>query len=138
MRKPLLALAVLTTLVASTFAQTQHKVITRPKLPPRDSLERMNLKLAWNARVTVDGDRDGIFSIQVLPGKQSQVLVQTYKGAVFLYDGDTGDLVWKNLTVGTAYWTPQVPAFNSHSIFVTRRNVVHVLSRFDGRQRVYT
>ena len=78
----------------------------------------MNLVIAWNARVQVDGNRDGVFSVQVIPGKPNQLAVQTYKGAVYLYDADNGDLIWK-AQIGVPYWTPTPVAYNSQSIFVT-------------------
>lgn len=137
MKKLLLAMTVVLGAFAGVCAQATVKVYTSPKLPMRDALERMNLAIAWNTRVSVDGNRDGIFSVQVIPGKTNQLVVQTYKGGVFLYDADTGDLIWKT-QVGVPYWAPQPAAFNSHSIMVTRRNVLHVLKRFDGTQRVYT
>src|SRR5262249_13022941 len=139
MRNLLSAAVALLIIIASLSAQPlPQKIFTRPKLPARDVLERMGLKLAWNARVTVDGQRDGVFSVQIIPGTPTQILVQTWKGAVYLYDADNGDLVWKNPKVGTYYWTPQPAGFNSHSIFVSRRNLVHVLNRFDGAERVFT
>ncbi len=119
------------------FAQPPYKVYTSPKLPVRDALERMNLQVAWNTRVTVDGNRDGILSVQLLPGATNQLVVQTYKGAIFLYDADTGDLIWKT-RAGEAFWSAQPAAFNTQSIFVTRRNMLYVLNRYDGSQRVYT
>jgi outer membrane protein assembly factor BamB len=122
---------------AAAQGQTPYKIHTCPKLPARDALERMNLTLAWKTRVTVDGNRDGIASLQLIPGTPSQVIVQTFKGAVFLFDADHGDLIWKT-TVGVPYWTPQPAGFNAHSIYVTRRSMLHVLSRRDGAQRVYT
>ena len=137
MKKLLFAMSVALITVTSAIAQAPYKIYTSPKLPMRESLERMNLMVAWNTRVTVDGNRDGVFSVQLIPGKTNQLVVQTYKGAVFLYDADNGDLIWKN-QVGVPFWTPQPAAFNSQSIFVTRRNVLHVLNRFNGSQRVYS
>ena len=137
MKKFLFTIPIFLAALAIAYPQAPFKVYTSPKLPMRDALDRMNLTVAWNARVSVDGNRDGIFSIQLLPGKQNQLLVQTYKGNVFLYDADHGDLIWKN-QVGLPYWTPQPAGFNSHGVYVTRRNVLHVLSRVDGSQRVYT
>ena len=137
MKKMLPAIAVLLGTFSAAYSQAPYKVYTSPKLPVRDALERMNLTLAWTTRVTVDGQRDGISTVQLLPGKPSQLLVQTFKGSVFLYDADNGDLVWKT-AVGVPYWTSQPAGFNSQSIFVTRRNVLHVLNRFDGLQRVFT
>ena len=97
----------------------------------------MNLVMAWTARVSVDGDRDGVFSMQIIPGKPNRLVVQTFKGAVYLYDADSGDLAWKT-NVGVPYWDPQPAGFNSQSIFVTRRNILYVLNRANGTQRVFT
>ncbi|HZZ80091.1 MAG TPA: PQQ-binding-like beta-propeller repeat protein [Gemmataceae bacterium] len=138
MKRLLLAGSTLFLLMAGVFAQTPYRVYTSPKLPQRDALERMNLVMAWNARVRVDGNRDGVFSVQLIPGdKQNQLVVQTNKGAVYLYDADNGDLLWKT-EVGVPFWTPQPAAFNSQSIIVTRRNMLYVLDRKTGAQRVFT
>lgn len=119
------------------FSQSPIKIYTSPKLPARDALERMNLTVAWNRRVTVDGQRDGVFSVQLIPGSPNQLVVQTYKGGVFLFDADQGDLIWKTW-VGIPYWAPQPAAWNSQCIFVTRRNVLHVINRATGDQRVWS
>src|SRR3954466_9198882 len=111
MKKMLLLAIVLFSTIGTVRAQVNTKIRTTPKLPGRETLERMNLTLAWSARVTVDGSRDGIFSIQVIPGRPSQLVVQTFKGTVYLYDGDNGDLLWKN-SVGPAFWAPQPAASN--------------------------
>jgi outer membrane protein assembly factor BamB len=136
MKRILLAIAVLLLPITWVNAQSALKVYTAPKLPGRESLERMNLSLAWNTRAAVDGNRDGIFSLQLIPGERNQLIAQTYKGGVFLYDAENGDLIWKTW-VGEPYWVSQPVGFNSHSIFVTRRDVLHVLNRFTGAQRVY-
>lgn len=137
MKNLLFALALLLGVTMPAFSQAPYKIFTSPKLPARDALQRMNLAMAWTARVSVDGNRDGIASVQIIPGKTNQLVVQTYKGAVYLYDADNGDLVWKTM-VGVAFWEPQPAGFNSQCIFVTRRNVLHVLNRVDGTQRVFT
>ena len=137
MRKTLLAMSLLLSVAAQAYSQAPYKIHTSPKLPARDALQRMNLVMAWSARVNVDGDRDGIFSVQIIPGKPNQLVVQTFKGAVYLYDADNGDLTWKT-TVGVPYWEAQPAGFNSQSIFVTRRNVLYVLNRANGTQRVFT
>src|SRR6478609_2120894 len=108
--KNLLFAACLLFVAVTASAQAPYKIYTSPKLPMRESLERMNLVTAWSSRVTVDGNRDGIFSVQLVPGKRNQLIVQTFKGAVYLYDAENGDLIWKN-QVGVPYWTPQPAAF---------------------------
>jgi outer membrane protein assembly factor BamB len=137
MKKLLIAISLVLISFATVSAQANYRIYTTPKLPMREALERMNLTVAWNTRVKVDGNRDGIFSVQLIPGKENQLIVQTHKGSVLLFDADNGDLVWKN-QVGVEFWTPQPAAWNSQSIFVTRRNILHVLNRFNGSQRVYT
>src|ERR1051325_8637558 len=136
MRKTLSIVAITCLLCTEASAQAPLRIRTTPKLPPRDSLERMNLTLAWKSRVTIDGSRDGIASVQVLPGRPSHVLVQTLKGAVYLYDGDNGDLIGKT-TVGAPYWASQPAGFNGDSIFLTRRSMLHVLNRATGAQRTF-
>ena len=93
--------------------------------------------MAWNARVKVEGQRDGLASVQVIPGSPVQVVAQTFAGAVYLFDADNGDLIWKT-KVGVPYWASQPAGFNSQSIFVTRRNILHVINRFTGVQRVFS
>jgi outer membrane protein assembly factor BamB len=137
MKKLLLAMSLVFLGVATAHSQAPYKIRTNPKLPMREALDRMNLVLAWNTRVQVDGNRDGVFSVQLIPGSPNQLVVQTYKGAVYLYDADNGDLVWKT-QIGVPYWTPMPAAFNSQSIFVTRRSTLHVVNRYNGFQRVYT
>src|SRR5215207_6503072 len=95
MKQILLAIALLLLPFTWVNAQSPIKLYTTPKLPAREALDRMNLNLAWNTRVTVDGTRDGIFSLQLIPGERSQLVAQTYKGGVFLYDAENGDLLWK-------------------------------------------
>jgi len=137
MKKILFAILGLILSFATANAQSPLKVFSSPKLPARETLDRMNLTLAWNLRVPVDGNRDGIFTLQLIPGTPNQLVAQTYKGAVHLYDADNGDLIWKTM-VGTAYWASQPVGFNSQSIFVTRRDRLHILNRQTGAQRVYS
>jgi len=123
---------------AMAHAQAPTRLVTYPKLPPRDALERMKLAMPWTARVTVDGNRDGIASMQLIPDASKLLLiVQTHKGAVFLFDAERGDLIWKT-SVGIPFSNVQPVAFNSQSIYVTRRNVLHALDRGSGAQQVFT
>ncbi len=138
MKKLLAVLASFTLIVAMLHGQAQVRVFTSPKLPSRDSLDRMNLRVAWTIKLPTDGQRDGIFSMQLIPDERPQIIVQTWKGAVYLLDAETGDLVWKNNHISEDWLPPQAAGFNSQAIFVTRRTTLHVLNREDGRQRVYT
>ena len=80
MKKLLLVMAGLLWAMAWAFPQAPYKIFTSPKLPARDALQRMNLVTAWTARVKVVGQRDGLFSVQVIPGTpHAQVVAQTYE-----------------------------------------------------------
>ncbi len=138
MKRLLAVLSVFAAIVTALCGQPPVRMFTSPKLPNRDSLDRMSLRVAWTARVSVFGNRDGVFSIQLIPDDRPQLIVQTWKGAVYLLDAETGDLVWKNTHVSQDWSPPQTAGFNSQAIFVTRKNTLHVLNREDGRQRVFT
>src|SRR5260370_24720221 len=97
MKKLLLGGLILALVAAAALAQPgTYKVHTKPKPPSREALDRMGLTLAWQARILLRGDRDGFYSVQLLPGTANpQVLVQSYSGLVALFDGDTGDQLWQ-------------------------------------------
>jgi len=120
-------------LVVAAAAAQGSRLYTRPALPPAEMLERLNLTLAWHSRVAVDGLRDGLFSLQLVPGKNSfQFIVQTRQGAIVAVDAETGDLLWQT-QVGQPYWSGQPVAFNSQALFVTRRDQLYALDRNTGR-----
>src|SRR5262249_46294618 len=104
---------------------TSPRVFTSPLLPPRQALDRLNLKLAWHARLPVDSRRDGLISVQVLPRKKGdprrdQVLVQTAHGTVVALDADRGDTLWRH-TVGDPYQAEFALGYNAHAVFALRR-----------------
>jgi outer membrane protein assembly factor BamB len=115
-------------------AQEYH-VLTRPKLPSRDSLDKLNLRLAWSTQLNLDGERDSIASFQIIPGPpQTQIVVQSRRGEVHLFDAETGDLRWKT-QVALPYWPGYDAGYNSHSIYVSRRDMLFCLSRDRGIHR---
>jgi outer membrane protein assembly factor BamB len=121
-----------------TAQQAGIKTITHPALPSREALDRMNLSLAWSARLPVQGQRDGFLSVQVFPAKpHPQVLVQTFAGVATLFDGETGDQLW-SIRIGEPYATAQPAGANSNSIFITRRDTLYVINRSTGRHRAAT
>jgi hypothetical protein len=131
---------VLTALVVTAVpAQEPLRQYTNPRLPNREALDRLSLSLAWSVRVPTDGRRDGLFSVQLLPGPggRDQVLVQTVRGRLILIDGETGDVVWNTL-VPPGYQVEHAPGFTREDILVLRRNVLHVVSRKSGKERLYT
>jgi PQQ-like domain len=128
-------------IVIGLGAQESSRLITRPKIPSLEVMDRLGLSFGWHARVALDGPLDSIYSIQVIPrgageALKTEVLVQTTVGAVHLFDGETGALRW---------WTPvglrnsaMVPAaHNAQSIIVVRGGWFYVLNRATGAHRVY-
>ncbi len=139
MKKLLIGTIALGLSAAFLAAQSgNYKIYTHPALPSATALERMGLTLAWRTRLLLHGNRDGLATVQLFPGKDHpQLLVQTYSGQAALFDAENGDLVWR-VAVGKAY-TPIFPGgANSNSVFVGRRTVLHVLNRDNGRNRLYS
>jgi outer membrane protein assembly factor BamB len=138
MMKKLTILIVTVMLTATALAQPPIHVLTRPLPPARDVLDRLNLAQGWRSRIPLHSGRDGIFSAQLIPGADGmQLVVQTRYGSVVLLDAETGDTLWRT-SVGLPYWEAQPVAYNSSSIFTTRRDMLYVLSRKTGAQRVFT
>ena len=137
------ALAVTTAIVTLVLGQSATvRIITHPKVPTTENLDRLNLALNWFYRVPLEGPLDGIATVQVLPrgvGEKmtAEVLVQTIAGTVYLFDAETGALRWKT-PVGLAYQALQPGAANEQSVILSRREFFFVLNRENGIQRVYT
>jgi outer membrane protein assembly factor BamB len=137
MNRLLVVLALVVSVVQPVGAQFDSRRFSRPAIPPREVLDRLSLTLGWTVRLPTDGTRDGIGSLQILPGKVSdQILVQARSGMVQLMDAETGDLIWRT-SVGTPYEPLQAAAYNSTSIIITRKNHAYVLSRRTGRHQVF-
>jgi hypothetical protein len=116
--KNLLALASVLLTAAVALAQNDVRLHTNPKAPPKDVLEKLNLKQAWHIKVPVDGLRDGFYSLQMIPGpKFTLLLAQTYQGAVVAINADTGNTLWRT-SVGLPYQAAQPAGWNDEAIFV--------------------
>ena len=139
--KPLLAVTAALALTAAT-AWTQSepdriRVQTDPKGPSRAVLDRLNMDLAWSIRLKTEGHKDGLFSVQMLPGPgKQQLIAQTLRGDVIALDAETGDPLWVT-PVGTPYELARPVAFNSQVIFTTRKDRLFVLDRETGRQALW-
>jgi len=68
----------------------------------------MNWSLPGNARVRWTAIATASSACRSFPAGPNQLVVPTFKGGVFLYDADNGDLIWKT-HVGVPYWTAQPP-----------------------------
>jgi len=138
--KSLLAVAVVLSLaLASAHTQTEPvRIYTRPKPPPRDALDKLNLTLAWSHRLKTEGPRDGLFSVQLIPDKANpRMIVQLFSGVMIALDAENGDLLWRT-PIGTPYYTAQPVGANSRYIFTTRRDELFVVDRDNGKQTLWS
>jgi outer membrane protein assembly factor BamB len=101
---------------------------TTPVPPPREALDRLNLKLAWSTHIQMDGKKDGIVNMR-LTGKH--LLIQTRSGLVTQIEAETGRHDWRN-RVGNPYQILQPLTYNSSSVFVLNNNYLYGLDRKDG------
>src|ERR1700675_2505300 len=107
MKKLLGAVVLLVLVVTSVWSQPALRIMTRPKAPSRDVLERLNLSLAWQTRLATGGQRDGLFTLQLIPArKRMQLVVQTISGTVYMLDAETGDPLW-HTSAGIPGWSGQ-------------------------------
>ncbi len=137
--KPLLAVTVTLTLALATASPQGEppRLYTNPTPPTRYALDRLNLTLAWSHRIKTGGQRDGLNTIQFMPGRDNlRLVVQTFQGDVIVLDAETGDTVWR-AAVGTPYTVARPVAFNARSLFTTRKEQIYVLDRETGKQLLY-
>jgi hypothetical protein len=137
MKKPLIVLALLVGATTVLSQQGPVRIQTSPLLPLRDSLERLDLTMAWTNRVPTDGYHDGFYSLQLFPGKDFPLLVaQTYLGVVIAINAETGDILWKT-DVGLPYRPMRPVGASDQAIFVCRHETLFVLDRDNGKQLLY-
>ncbi|HEV3258776.1 MAG TPA: PQQ-binding-like beta-propeller repeat protein [Gemmataceae bacterium] len=118
-------------MVATAPAQDTRRLYSRPAVPARADLDRLNLKVAWHTYVATDGQRDGLFSVQMLG---DQVLVQNRSGIVTLLDAGDGSTVWR-AQPGHPYNVYHPLAYNSRSVFAVRGAILYCLDRKTGKQQ---
>lgn len=136
MKRLLWCIAAVVVGTISIVAQEDVRVITRPAAPSREILERLSMEVAWRTQLKFQGGRDGMFSVQLIPRDGTpEILVQTRKGAVLLFDAETGDLKWRTPLEGKVL---VLAGFNSQSIFAARGDQLYVLNRKTGMHRVYS
>jgi outer membrane protein assembly factor BamB len=102
---------------------------TRPTVPSREALDRLNLKIGWSLNLPVESMRDGIFSVQVL---EKDLFVQTRGGVVLVIDAETGEVKWRT-RVGLVYRPVHPVGYNSKTVFVVSDTDVYALDRTDGK-----
>jgi outer membrane protein assembly factor BamB len=120
--------AVLTALVPLR-AEDLSEIYTQPTPPPREALDRLNLKVGWSLNLPVEGKRDGLFSVQVL---EKELFIQTRSGLIVVVNADTGEIKWKT-RVGTIYRPVHPVGYNSKTMFVVSDTDLYALERSNGQ-----
>ncbi len=123
-----LAIAAVLLAGATVEAQDAKRLYTNPSVPPREALERLNLKLAWRTYVPMDGRRDGILSVQMA---DQLLLVQTRSGQVLALDAETGQTRWR-ARVGNPYRGAPHLAVNLRSVFVISELMLYSIDLATG------
>lgn len=129
MKKHLLSLFALAVIAGPGSSQNYQDTYTRPTIPSRDMLARLNLKEAWHTYIAMDGRRDSIHDVEVLG---DQVLVQCLSGTVTLIDAQDGSTLWR-AQPGKPYTVDESSAHNSRSIFTVRGGEIYALDRKTGK-----
>ncbi|MFO0930277.1 MAG: PQQ-binding-like beta-propeller repeat protein [Gemmataceae bacterium] len=117
---------------AALLAQTRREVVySRPTPPSAEVLDRLNLHLAWNTAVPMDGKRDGFLRIEVIG---PDVFVVTRSGLVARLDGETGRMLWRT-RVDRPYTMMPYVAVNRRSVYLVANAYLHSLDRETGSVR---
>lgn len=117
-------------LAATAVAEPPPRVLTRPVVPTREALDRLNLQLGWRAALPMLGVRDGLLAVQTFG---AQVVAQTRSGAVVGVDGTNGAIQWI-ARVSEAYPIAK-PAGESETLFlIPEATRIHGLNRTTGRE----
>src|SRR6266481_3561945 len=93
--------------LAPAIVQAQQpttNVYSSPRVPDREDLNRLNLRLAYTLTLPMEGRKDGIKTMQL---EYDQLIVQLRSGMLAVYDAETGVLRW-SAHPGTPY-PPIVP-----------------------------
>ena len=126
------ALAVLLSLASFLTAQvSRERIYSRPEIPSKEALDRLNLRLAWRAYVPTDGGRDALVRVE-LNGKD--LIVLTRSGTVQRMDAETGRVHWRT-TVGKPYTLLPFVGANMRSIYVVANAKMVGLDRITGRKK---
>lgn len=123
--------AALTVALAAGPAAAQplrSSIYSRPEPPPREVLDRLNLKMAWRMFVPVSESRDGIASVQI---DGNDLFVQTRSGLVLRIDAETGVTHWRT-RVGNPYQSFRLLAINRRAVYAVNSTFVFALDRATG------
>ena len=109
----------------------REKIYSRPEIPSKEVLDRLNLRLAWRAYVPTDGGRDALVRVE-LNGKD--LIVLTRSGTVQRMDAETGRVHWR-ANVGKPYTLLPFVTSNERSIYVIANARLVALDRTTGRKK---
>ncbi len=136
MTRPLAAaLAATLAFAAGAAAQPSERLYSTPNVPPREALDRLNLRVAWSSFVPVDGRRDGLYTVQIAPNAAKntyEIFIQTRSGLLTALDAENGQALWAT-RLGAAYRGAQSVAWNSESVFVINNVELFAVDRATGR-----
>jgi outer membrane protein assembly factor BamB len=124
----LLALTFTLSMASALSAQGPARIYTRPAVPPREALERLNLKMAWRVYLPVVGYRDGIHDLVIL---ENQVLVLMRHGVTVSLDPITGAIQWRRL-VGRSFSVTRPLEVDSDFVYVVNYGLRYALRRTTG------
>jgi outer membrane protein assembly factor BamB len=110
------------------WADDRTQLYSDPEPPPREVLDRLNLKQEWRTYVPMDGRKDGFISIQLADG---QMFVQTRSGMVAVLDAETGRILW-HTTFGKSYQASFPLAINSFAVYAVNGGTIYALDRTTG------
>jgi outer membrane protein assembly factor BamB len=120
---------VVTLALASGGILATPTLVTRPEVPTAEALARLNLVHGWTAHLPVDGERDGIATMQMFPG---QILIQLRSGLVVSLDAETGQTQWR-AQVADPYHVSIGLGVNAKTVFGYHTLRVFALDRLTGR-----
>ncbi len=129
MKTALVPLAAILLIPSIGLSQDMVDVYTRPTIPSRAALNRLNLKEGWRTYVGMDGTRDHIFGVQILG---DQILVQNRSGVITLIDAEDGSILWR-AQPGKTYMVGEDVAHNRRSVFAVRGGELYALDRKTGK-----
>ena len=110
---------------------SRTEIFSRPEIPSKEALARLNLRLAWRAYVPTDGGKDALVRVELI-GKD--LIVLTRSGTVQRMDAETGKVYWRT-TVGKPYTMLPFLAVNNRSVYIIAHAKMVGLDRVTGRQK---
>lgn len=128
MRYHILIFAAALVLVPFVSAQQPAQIYTQPPVPPREVLERLNLRMAWRVYLPTIGKRDSIHSVLIL---ENQIVALTRYGVTISLDPETGAVQWR-VMVGEPYGVTRPLEADARFIYVDNLGKRYAIGRTSG------